>query len=83
MYFFINGNDTDFRTEIRGMWFPEKPSLEKSSIAGSRTKDLTLCRPVWYYILTNRRVAVLKDLDGSGPIKGIPQMTSSIDFRHF
>jgi len=33
------------RTEIRGMWFPEKPSLEKSSIAGSRTKDLTLCRP--------------------------------------
>jgi hypothetical protein len=31
------------RIEIRGMWFPEKPSLEKSSIAGSRTKDLTLC----------------------------------------
>jgi len=22
------------RTKIRGMWFPEKPSLEKSSIAG-------------------------------------------------
>jgi len=31
---------TEIRTEIRGMWFPEKPSLEKSSIAGSRTKDL-------------------------------------------
>jgi len=36
------------RTEIRGMWFPEKPSLEKLSIAGSRTKDLTLCKPVCY-----------------------------------
>jgi len=36
------------RTEIRGMWFPDKPSLEKASIAGSRTKDLMLCRPVCY-----------------------------------
>jgi len=47
MYFlvFINGNDTDEWTEIRSMWFPEKPSLEKSSIAGSQTKDLTLCLP--------------------------------------
>jgi len=26
------------RTEIRGMGFPEKSSLEKSSIAGSRTR---------------------------------------------
>ncbi len=30
------------RTEIRGMWFPEEPSLEKSSIAGCLTKDLAL-----------------------------------------
>jgi len=36
------------RTEIRGMQFPEKPSLEKSYVAGSQTKDLTLCRPVCY-----------------------------------
>ncbi len=33
------------KTNIRGMWFPEKPSFEKSYIAGRRTKDFTLCRP--------------------------------------
>jgi len=43
MYFLSMGM-IQIRAEIRGMWFPEKSSLEKSSIAGSRTKDLTLCR---------------------------------------
>jgi len=42
MYFF-SMEIIHIRKEIRGMWFPEKPSLGKSSIAGSRTKDLTLC----------------------------------------
>ncbi len=44
--YFLSMEMIQIRTEIRGMWFPEKPSLEKSSIAG--TKDLTLCRPVCY-----------------------------------
>ena len=29
-------------TEIKGMWFPEKPFLEKSSIAGSRSAECTV-----------------------------------------
>ncbi len=40
--YFLSMEMIQIRTEIRGMWFPEKQSLEKSSIAGSRTKDLTL-----------------------------------------
>jgi len=46
--YFVSMGMILIRTEIRGMWFSEKPSLEKSTIAGSRTKDLTFCRPVCY-----------------------------------
>jgi len=31
--YFLSMEMIQIRTEIRGMWFPEKPSLEKSSIA--------------------------------------------------
>jgi len=48
--YFLSKEMIQIRTEIRGVWFPEKPSLEKSSIAGSRAKDLTLCRPVCYQL---------------------------------
>jgi len=46
--YFLSMEMIQIRTEISGMWFPEKPSLEKSSIAGSRTKDHALSRPVFY-----------------------------------
>jgi len=41
--YFLSMEMIQIRTEIRGKWFPEK-----SSTAGSRTKDLTLCRPACY-----------------------------------
>jgi hypothetical protein len=34
--------EVTIRTEIKGMWFPEKPFLEKSSIAGSRSAECTV-----------------------------------------
>ncbi len=46
--YFLSMEMIQIITEIRGMGFPEKPSFAKSSIAGSQTKDLTLCRPVCY-----------------------------------